>query len=85
MVSIDGEVERPVTRVSVGRGKIERRKKRAARVRPGFYTALRSTPRHTIEQGQAASEREKGSTPPRCRPCVEKEMRTKPPPSFIFF
>jgi hypothetical protein len=47
-----------------------------------FYMALWSTPRHTSEEGEAASDMAKGSTAS-CWPPREKKMRTSS--SFLFF
>jgi hypothetical protein len=47
-----------------------------------FYMALWSMPRHTAEEGEAASDMAKGSTAS-CWPPLEKKMRTSS--SLVFF
>jgi hypothetical protein len=50
-----------------------RRKKTEAAVRAGAYIERRRAPRHELEQGGAASEREKGDTASRWPPALGED------------
>jgi hypothetical protein len=76
MVSIDGEVERPVTRVSVSRRNSSRGGKKSELVFvQGLYTAPGRVPRHGLGRGEGASAREKSFTASCCPPSERKGMR----------